>query len=177
MDLNNNKYYKRWFKNSWPYIAGAVLLSILQIIILITTGNPWGLTETFSYWGAWLYELVGGSVDKWYYFSNENAQITLQSGFLNDPGTMRNLGIIFGALLASLLASQFRIKKIKSIKQVIGAALGGLLMGYGAIIASGCNIGGFYSSISSLSLSGWVYGIFLFLGGIVGSKLLINFFM
>ncbi|WP_461205797.1 YeeE/YedE thiosulfate transporter family protein [Clostridium sp. DL1XJH146] len=177
MNLKNNKYYKSWFKDSWSYIAGAVILSLMQIVILVTTGNPWGLTETFSYWGAWLYQLVGGSVDKWFYFSSESAQITLQSGFLNDPGTMRNLGIIVGALLASLLASHFRIKKIKSIKQVFGAVIGGLLMGYGAIIASGCNIGGFYSSLSSLSLSGWVYGIFLFLGAIVGSKLLVKFFM
>jgi hypothetical protein len=36
-----------------------------------------------------------------------------------------------------LLASQFRIKKIKSFKQVVGAVAGGLLMGYGARIAYG----------------------------------------
>ena len=82
-----------------------------------------------------------------------------------------------GALLASLLASGFKLKKIKSIKQVIAAALGGLLMGYGARIAAGCNIGALFSGIASLSVAGWVFAVFIFLGAILGSKLLTKFFM
>ncbi len=82
------------------------------------------------------------------------------------------LGIIFGALATTLLASGFKIKKIKSKKQIIAAIIGGLLMGYGARIAYGCNIGALYSGIASLSLSGWVFAIVMFCGAVVGSKLL-----
>jgi uncharacterized membrane protein YedE/YeeE len=82
-----------------------------------------------------------------------------------------------GAFLASLLATEFRIRKIKFRKQVIGAILGGLLMGYGARMANGCNIGAFYGGIASLSLSGWVFGIFLFVGSVVGSIILIKYLM
>ena len=95
-------------------------------------------------------------MDKWYYFAGDGAQATLNAGFLNNPDSWRNIGIIFGALLVVLLASQFKIKKIKSWKQVIAAVLGGLLMGYGARIGYGCNIGALFSGIASLSLSGWV---------------------
>lgn len=177
LDIKNNKYYKKWFKSAWTYVTGAVLLSVLQIATFAVTGNPWGVSGVFANWGAWLYRLVGGNVDKWYYFSSEGAQRTLDAGFLSHPGTMRNLGIIFGALLATLLASQFKIKKIKSKKQIFAAVIGGLMMGYGARIAFGCNIGALYSGIASLSVSGWVYAIFLGLGAIVGSKLLVKFFM
>jgi len=177
MNLEKNKFYKLWLKNSWPYVTGAVLLSICQIVALSTTGKPLGISRAFANWGAWLYTTLGGNVDNWYYFSNSEAQEVLKTGFLKDPLSIRNLGIILGALLATLLASQFRVKKIKSVKQVVGAILGGLLMGYGARIASGCNIGALYSSIASLSLSGWVYALFLFLGAIVGSKILVKFFM
>ena len=104
-------------------------------------------------------------------------QRTLENGFLADGGSVRNAGLVLGALLAVLFASQFKIKKLKSKKQVVAAILGGLLMGYGARIAYGCNIGALYSGIASLSLSGWVFGIFLFLGAIVGSKLLVKYFM
>ena len=114
MDLKNNKFYKKWFKSAWTYVIGAVLLSVLQIVTLAVSGNPWGVSGVFANWGAWLFEAVGGSVDKWYYFSSEGAQATLNGGILNHPGSMRNLGIIFGALLATLLASQFKIKKIRS---------------------------------------------------------------
>ena len=73
---------------------------------------------------------------------------------------MLNLGLVFGALLATLLASQFKFKKIKSLKQVIAAVLGGLLMGYGARLAGGCNIGALFSGVASLSLSGWVFAAY-----------------
>jgi uncharacterized protein len=177
MALKDNKHYKVWFKQAWPYLTGAVLLSLFQIVTLSATGNPWGVSGVLANWGAWLYELFGGSVDKWYYFSSEGAQNVLKEGILKHPGTYRNLGIIFGAFFASLMASQFKIKKIKSAKQVFAAILGGLLMGYGARIGFGCNIGALFSGIASFSLSGWVYGLFLFIGAWIGSKLLVKFFM
>ena len=177
MDIKKNKYYKSWIKDAWPYLAGAVLLSLFQIVTLTSTGNPWGVSGVLANWGAWIYEAVGGSVDKWYYFSSEGATRTLDGGFMNHGGSLRNLGVIVGALIATLLASGFKLKKIKSWKQIVAATLGGLLMGYGARIGFGCNIGALFSGIASLSLSGWVYALFLFLGAIVGSKLLVKYFM
>ena len=79
--------------------------------------------------------------------------------------------------MATLLASQFKFKKIKSVKQVIAAVLGGLLMGYGARLAYGCNIGALFSGIASLSLSGWVFALSLLVGAFIGSSLLAKFFM
>ncbi|HRX42818.1 MAG TPA: YeeE/YedE thiosulfate transporter family protein [Clostridia bacterium] len=175
--IKNNDFYKMWFKDALPYVTGAVLLSVFQIVTFSTTGNPWGVSGVFANWGAWLFELGGGSVEKWFYFSSPGAQATLEAGFLNDPGTWRNLGIIAGALFAAMMASGFKIKKIKSFRQVIAAALGGLLMGYGARIAFGCNIGALFSGIASLSLSGWVFAAFMFAGAIIGSKLLVKYFM
>jgi len=175
--IKKNTYYVAWLKDAWPYITGAVLLSVFQIVTFATTGSPWGVSAVFANWGAWLYELVGGAVDKWYYFANESAAATLERGLLQDPGTWRNAGIIFGAFFATLIASGFKFKKIKSWRQVLAAILGGLLMGYGARLGFGCNIGAFYSGIASLSLSGWVFGAFLFVGAMIGSKLLVKYFM
>ena len=177
LKISENEFYKKWLKTAWPYVTGAVLLSLFQIVTLATTGNPWGVSGVFANWGAWIYEAFGGSVDKWYYFSSDSAQATLNNGFLNHTGSWRNIGIIFGALLAVLFASQFKFKLIKSKKQIVAATLGGLLMGYGARIAFGCNIGALFSGIASLSLSGWVFAAAMFVGAVVGSKLLVKFFM
>ncbi len=176
-NLKKNEFYKMWFKDALPYVTGAVLLSLLQIVTFATTGNPWGVSGIFANWGAWLFELVGGSVDKWFYFSSQGAQATLDAGILNHAGSWRNIGIILGALFATLMASGFKFKKIKSWRQVLAAVLGGLMMGYGARIAAGCNIGALFSGIASLSLSGWVFAIFMFGGAIIGSKLLVKYFM
>ncbi|KNZ43389.1 YeeE/YedE family protein [Acetobacterium bakii] len=174
MNMEQKKKFEDWFKHSWTYVTGAILLSFMQIITLAITGHPWGITSAFAFWGSRLINALGG--DSYFPVSSENIQ-TYQAWFLQDPVTLRNIGIIVGATLAALLASQFRVKKIKSKKQIIGVAAGGLLMGYGSSIASGCNIGAFYSGIASMSLSGWVFGVFLFVGAIIGGKLLIRFFM
>lgn len=175
--IKDNEYYKKWIKSPITYVTAAVMLAVFQIITLAATGNPWGVSGIFTYWGAWIVEAFGGTVDNWYYFANPDAQATLKAGVLQHAGTWRNLGIIFGALAAAMLASGFKIKKIKSKKQAISAALGGLLMGYGARIASGCNIGALFSGIASLSVSGWVFAVAMFFGAIVGSKLLIKYLM
>jgi hypothetical protein len=175
--MKSNEYYIKWLKEPFTYVTAAVLLSLFQIVSLAATKNPWGVSGAFAVWGAWIYEAVGGSVDKWYYFASEGMQNTLSNGILNHPDSWRNFGIITGALAATLLASGFKLKKIKSYKQVIAAVIGGTLMGYGARLAFGCNIGALYGGIASLSLSGWVFAIGMFGGAIVGSKLLVKYFM
>ena len=175
--MKSNEYYVRWLKNPFTYVTAAVLLALFQIVTLAVTKNAWGVSGAFAVWGAWLYQGIGGNVDKWYYFASDSAQATLNNGILNHPDSWRNFGVIFGALAATLLASGFKFKKIKSIKQVVAATIGGLLMGYGARLAFGCNIGALFGGIASLSLSGWIFGIGMFFGAIVGSKLLVKYFM
>ena len=99
------------------------------------------------------------------------------SGFSNDINqyTILNIGIILGSLMATLLASQFKIKGIKNKGQIIKALIGGVLMGYGAKMAGGCNIGTFFSGIPSFSLHAWIFGLFNFLGVGIGVKLIIKY--
>jgi uncharacterized membrane protein YedE/YeeE len=177
MDIKNNVYYKTFLKEPWPYTTGAVLLGLLSIGMLASTGNAWGITSAFSTWAAWIYQAIGGHPEAWFYFQRNGNAASLNGGFLKDIHSVSNIGIIFGAFLSTLLASQFRIKKIKSWKQVVGAVLGGLMMGYGARIAFGCNIGALFSGVASMSLHGWVYWIFIFIGAWIGSKLLVKYFM
>ena len=49
--------------------------------------------------------------------------------------------------------------------------IGGLLLGYGARIAYGCNIGAYFSGIASGSLHGWLWLVAAFAGNIAGTSL------
>ena len=51
------------------------------------------------------------------------------------------------------------------------AVIGGLTMGYGARLAYGCNIGAFFSGLSSASLHGWLWIVCAFVGSILGTRL------
>ncbi|MFT9494885.1 YeeE/YedE thiosulfate transporter family protein [Anaerosolibacter sp.] len=176
MDIKNNIYYKKFLKEPWSYTVGAVLLGSLNIGMFASTGKAWGVTSSFANWGAWIYQAFSGHPEAWVYFQ-QKGEASLNGGFLRDLHSVSNIGIIFGALLATLLASQFKIKKIKSWKQIIAAVLGGLMMGYGARISFGCNIGALFSGVASMSLHGWIYWIFIFIGAWIGSKLLVRYFM
>ena len=46
------------------------------------------------------------------------------------------------------------------------------MMGFSASLGIGCTIGAFFSAISSLSLYGWVFGISLFGGSFIGTKII-----
>ena len=54
---------------------------------------------------------------------------------------------------------------------VIGEVIGGILLGYGARIAYGCNIGAYFSGIASGSMHGWLWLVAAFAGNIAGTGL------
>lgn len=57
-----------------------------------------------------------------------------------------------------------------SKRELVLFALGGLAMGFGTRLANGCNVGALYTPIAQFSLSGWIFLIFMVVGGIVGNK-------
>lgn len=178
MKLQENRLFKAVVIDAWPYFLGAVLLGLLNIALFYLTESPWGVTGPFSYWGAWVAKALGVSVNDWAYFAKGTFHNkALSQGFFAQPGSLTNLGIVVGALLASLAASQFKVKKIKSLAQVVAAISGGLLMGYGARLAFGCNIGALFSGIASSSLHGWMFLFFMFFGAWIGSKILVKYLM
>ena len=167
----------RIFKLPISYTTAAAALGLLNIAFLVVLGKPWGVSGVFYYWGAWVCEWFGANPETWAFFQNPKHLAVLEKGFLAHPITITNLSVILGALIATLLAGQFKIKKVKSFRQVVAAVIGGLFMGYGATIAMGCNIGGLFSGTSSFSLHGWVFMIFIFIGASIGGKLLVKYFV
>ncbi|MCT4620265.1 MAG: YeeE/YedE thiosulfate transporter family protein [Marinisporobacter sp.] len=169
-----------WLKKPWPYWVGGILLGLLNVILLAMSGISWQITSGFLLWGVGILEWVGLEPLTWEYFEHfqhyYEPVLTKHNVFLNQY-TILNVGVIVGALIATLLASQFKWKKIKNRKQLVFALLGGIIMGYGTRLAVGCNIGAFFSGIPSFSLHAWIFGIFAILGGWVGSKILIRFLL
>jgi uncharacterized membrane protein YedE/YeeE len=82
-----------------------------------------------------------------------------------------NFGIIVGALLAAALAGRFAPTWRIPLRSAGAAVIGGLLLGYGARLAYGCNIGAYFSGIASGSLHGWVWLIAAFSGNVIGTRL------
>src|SRR5690625_1896246 len=85
-------------------------------------------------------------------------EVVLNSSIFADSTTVLNLGVILGAFLASAASGLFKFNQI-NLKNTAAAVIGGLLMGYGARLAFGCNIGAYFGGIASFSLHGYVWGL------------------
>jgi hypothetical protein len=168
---------KKVLKKPWPFWLGGILLGLANVILLALSGISWQITSGFLLWGVGVLEWFGLDPFSWEYFSHfpvyYNPIIAEGNVFLNKY-TLLNIGVVIGSLVATLLASQFKLKKIKNKKQLLFALIGGIMMGYGSRLAAGCNVGAFFSGIPSFSLHGWVFGAFAILGTWVGIKILVK---
>jgi uncharacterized protein len=88
-----------------------------------------------------------------------------------DITSVMDFGIILGALLAAGLAGKFKPGWKLPARSLMAAVIGGLLLGYGARLAYGCNIGAYFSGIASASAHGWLWLVAAFLGSIAGTRL------
>lgn len=158
-------------RGPWPLVAGAAGLAVVNILTLALAGRPWGVTSAFALWGAKLLSAAGVAVDSWRYYAPAARRAELHASVLNDITSVMDFGIMIGALFAATLAGRFAPSLRASAKSLAAALVGGLLLGYGARIAYGCNIGAFFSGIASGSLHGWIWFPSAFAGNLIGTKL------
>ena len=151
--------YDQLFARPWPVMGAAVLIAVTNVF-LFAFDRPFTASDGVRNWGDWILTGLGlvsrpDLVAPWLY-----------------SGSMLNLGVIAGAFAAALLSREFALRVPVRGELVKGAA-GGVMLGVGAMLALGCNIGGFFSAVSALSLSGLGMMIGLFAGAIVGLRYLV----
>ncbi len=149
--------WRRLLQGPWPLLWGAVLLALLNVATLGLAGHPWTISFGYTLWGAQAATALGVDVASWEFWTWSYPKQALADGILGQSTSVMNLGIIAGAFLAAGLAGRFGPVRNLSWRGALAAALGGLLMGYGARLAFGCNIGAYFSGIASGSLHGWLW--------------------
>ncbi|RKD69466.1 hypothetical protein ATL39_2884 [Sinobaca qinghaiensis] len=157
----SEKGWRRIFRGSWPLFAAAVILAVLNALTLATRDAPWGVTSAFTLWGSKAAYAMGFDVESWSYWAGDLA--TLHGSIFADSTTILNFGVILGAFLASAAGGLFSFTKIKA-GNAAASVIGGLLMGYGARLAFGCNIGAYFGGIASFSAHGYIWGVMALAG-------------
>ena len=152
-----------------PLGWGAVLIGLVSFATLLALGRPWSLSQPLALWGSWSVEALGLDDPTFWAFWEDPSRVDLyQRPFLADPSSAMNLGLVLGAMVASGLMLRFTPRWTIDPRQALGAILGGLLMGIGAVLATGCNIGAFLAGTASGSLHGWVWLLAAMAGGAIG---------
>jgi uncharacterized protein len=165
----DRRSWRRFLHGPWPLLAGAVALAIGNFATLYLAGRPWGITSAFALWGSKIFQAAGVDVASWGYWHSAERAKALQESVFSDITSVMDFGIILGALLASGLAGKFNPGWRLPFRSLVAAVIGGLLLGYGARLAYGCNIGAYFSGIASASLHGWLWLAAAFVGSALGT--------
>src|SRR5690606_2468983 len=113
-------------------------------------------------------QAIGIDVGSWEFWTWPAQAKALNTSVLADTVSVMDFGLVLGAAIAASLAGKFAPKAKLPLGSLLAAVVGGLLMGYGARLSFGCNIGALFSGIASGSLHGWVWFACAFVGSFFG---------
>ena len=161
----------RLLRGPWPLVWGAVALALLNFATLAVAGHAWSVTYGFTLWGGKIAQAAGFEFSDWPFWASAYQRNALAASVFDNTVSVMNFGILAGALLAAGLAGKFAPFWRIPWQSVLAAVIGGLLMGYGARLAFGCNIGAFFSGVASGSLHGWLWLAAAMAGNAIGTRL------
>ena len=160
----------------WSPMAGGVLMGVLAGLVVVVTLQPWGVTFGYTLYGAKLLTAMGVDLAQFTAPGSDTAFWGMgwaQKALHEEPIWRNNaanmtIGLMLGAALGAALVGKWR-PSLKGVpwRSVVAAAVGGVLMGYGARISTGCNIGAMVNGIAAGSLHGWVWMAAAFAGNAV----------
>jgi uncharacterized membrane protein YedE/YeeE len=159
------------FRPSRRIVLGAVLIGLLSIGVFAAGHHPWSVTFGFTVWGAKLAALAGFDFSGAEFWQWAGPKRALGDSILSDTSSLTDLGMIFGAMAAAAATAPFARNGWPPLGSLAAAAVGGLLMGWGARLGFGCNIGAFVGGLASGSLHGWVWFAAALPGCYLGIKL------
>lgn len=144
----------------WSPLLGGFLLGVMNVL-MFAYARPWSASDGIMNWGQWLLLRPLGLLEgrdilpPWLYSTS-----------------VIDISLLLGAFAAALLAREFALR-VPPARELVKGLVGGILMGVGANLAMGCTVGGFFSALSALSLSGLGMMVGLMIGAYLGLKYLL----
>lgn len=142
---------------SRSYIVGGIAIGLLCVFVFAAGGHPWSVTFGYTVWGAKIAAALGFDLSNAPFWQWPGPKQALTNSVLSDTSSLTDFGMIFGAMAAAAATRPFASASWPPFKSLLAGAIGGLLMGWGARLGFGCNIGAFVGGIASGSVHGWVW--------------------
>jgi len=123
-------------------------------------------------WGAKVGEAAGFDVAASAYWAAPAHAERLRESLFTDVTSLTNIGIIVGAFLAMRWRRQPDAQAaVHGIRAPLVFLLAGIVLGYSARVAFGCNVGAYFSGIATGSVHGWVWFAAAFAGSALALRM------
>ncbi len=153
------------------YIIGGFTIGLLCIAVFVAGGHPWSVTFGYTVWGAKAATALGFDLSHAAFWQWPGPKHALSESVLSDTSSLTDFGMLFGAMAAAAASKPFAATAWPPVKSALAAGIGGLLMGWGARVGFGCNIGAFVGGVASGSLHGWIWFLAALPGCLIGIRL------
>jgi len=159
------------FMPSRNYLVGGVIIGLLCVGVFAAGGHPWSVTFGYTVWGAKAATALGFDLSQSAFWQWPGPKHALAESVLSDTSSLTDFGMLFGAMAAAAATKPFAAVPWPPVKSLLAAGVGGLLMGWGARLGFGCNIGAFVGGVASGSLHGWIWFLAALPGCLIGIRL------
>ncbi len=158
---SSSRGFLTYLRKPWSTTRCGIGIGLLASLWFVVW-STWSVTGPEARWaGLFLANIFGSQ-----YVSSHpywGGVIFADHGLTISPDMLMLAALMAGALLASFWSGDFRIRKPNK-KRIPNVIMGGLLMGFGARLAPGCNISNAFGGLAILSLSSAVATLGLVLG-------------
>lgn len=161
--------WRRLLTGPWPLAISLVVLALGNWLILVITGHAWSVVWGLTLWAAEIAQALGWDPQTSPFWAARTG--FLERGIFVDDTSITNIGIVLGALLAAGFGGRLDPVFRMPARNLLAAVIGGLMLGVGARMAYGCNIGAFFSGVASSSLHGWVWIVGALAGNWLGVQM------
>jgi uncharacterized membrane protein YedE/YeeE len=160
------------FVRGWPAVVGGSILGVIGILMYMVH-MPWGVTGELARFSNTIMTALNFAPPEPLGLSDLGgcAGLSGEAGLFGHTFAV-TVGLLPGALVGALFSHEFKLRFPRNPKRYVQALGGGVIMGYGAGLAIGCTIGAFFSSIPSLSISGWLFALALAGGAFIGVQVI-----
>jgi uncharacterized membrane protein YedE/YeeE len=159
------------YKPSRNYVIGGFAIGILCVAVFFAGGHPWSVTFGYTVWGAKAATALGFDLSHAPFWQWPGPKHALTDSVLSDTSSLTDFGMLFGAMAAAAATKPFAASAWPPAKSLLASGIGGLLMGWGARLGFGCNIGAFVGGVASGSLHGWIWLLAAMPGCLLGIRL------
>jgi len=155
------------------YLVAALIVAVLALANLIVSGQPWGVVYGLGLWIAKGATAMGADLSGSAFWAAPESVERVRASLLVDYTSLTNIGIVLGAFFVASWRSGGLSQTLPVLpaRAWVATVVAGFLLGYSSRLAFGCNVGAFFSGISTGSLHGWVWFAAAFAGSVLGVRL------